>query len=282
MAKSDDPSMRYEFGRNWSRFARKSFSEERVDIARRHMLTLLQRADLAELDFLDIGSGSGLHSLAALRAGAGRVHSFDYDPDCVATTATMRGLAGDPGNWRVERGDVLDDAYIAALGQWTLVYSWGVLHHTGDVWRALANAAKTVASGGLLYIALYSADMQSDPEFWLNIKQEYNRAGALKRRRMEWWYVWVYLMNRNPLWIGHLVYRMLRHRLNRGMSLFVDIRDWLGGWPMEFVHDKDVIARLDQQGFRLLNMKTGEACSEFVFQRSAASRTDDAAGSGGR
>ena len=79
----------------------------------------------------------------------------------------LRKYAGEPENWTVERGDVLDDAFINSLGQWNFVYSWGVLHHTGDVWRALANAQRTVAENGIFYIALYSADVQTDPEFWL-------------------------------------------------------------------------------------------------------------------
>lgn len=267
MSTLDDRAMRYSFGKNWSRFARKSFSQERVDIARKHILSLLQRDSLKGLDFLDIGCGSGIHSLAARQAGAGRIRSFDYDPDSVETTKTMWHFAGEPADWTVERGDVLDDAYIASLGRWNLVYSWGVLHHTGDVWRAIDNAQKTVADNGLFYIALYSADVQTDPDFWLRIKKEYNEAGESKRRRMEWWYVWVYVMNRNPLLLPVFGYRMLRHRLNRGMSFFADIRDWLGGWPMEFVHDRDVIDRLAVHGFRLVNIKTGEACSEFVFER---------------
>jgi len=263
--------MRYEFGKNWSRFARKSFSQERVNIARKHMLSLLNREDLKGVDCLDIGCGSGLHSLAAYEAGATRIHSFDYDPDSVETTKTMWRHAGGPANWTVERGDALDTAYMEGLGRRQLVYSWGVLHHTGDVWKALENAQRTVADGGTFYIALYSSDVQTDPDFWLRIKREYNEAGEAKRRRMEWWYVWVYVMHRNPLRLPVVAYRMLRHRLTRGMSFFADIRDWLGGWPMEFVADKDVVDMMEKRGFRLTNIRTGEACSEFVFERSAQS-----------
>lgn len=259
----------YEFGKNWTRFVKRSFNEERVEIAKRHILTLIGRSDLNGLDFLDMGCGSGIHSIAAYRAGAGRIHSFDYDPDSVEATSLVRELAEKPPNWVAERGDVLDEKYIDSLGKWNFVYSWGVLHHTGDVWRALANAQRAVADGGLFYIALYSADVQPDPEFWLRIKQEYNRAGVMKRWRMEMWYMWVYVMHRRFWLLPHLIVRIIKHRLVRGMSLFADVRDWLGGWPMEFVHDKDVIDFLEgQHGFSLANIKTGEACTEFVFSRS--------------
>ncbi len=258
----------YEFGKNWTRYVKRSFSDERVEIAKRHILTLIGRNDLNGLDFLDIGCGSGIHSLAAFRAGAARILSFDYDPDSVTATGIVRQVAGEPANWVVERGDVLDDDYIDSLGKWNFVYSWGVLHHTGDVWRALANAQKTVADGGLFYIALYSADVQTDPEFWLKIKQEYNSAGPWKRWRMEWWYVWTYVMDRNVRLFRYLILRIIRHRFGRGMSFFADVRDWLGGWPMQFVHDKDVVDYLEKNhAFKLAKIKTGDACTEFLFTR---------------
>ncbi|WP_026380411.1 class I SAM-dependent methyltransferase [Afifella pfennigii] len=263
---TESSEMRYEFGKNWSRFAKKSFSQERVDIAAKHMMSLLKRDNLEGVRFLDIGCGSGIHSLAAFQAGAAEVRSFDYDPNSVETTQKMWEFAGRPDNWTIERGDVLDDAYVASLGTWDLVYSWGVLHHTGDVWKAVENARKRVAEGGTFYIALYAADVQPDPDFWLRIKQEYNQASETKRRRMEAWYVWTYMLNRRPWRLPHLGWRMVHHRMTRGMSLFTDIRDWLGGWPMEFVYDQDVIDRMKETGLQLENIKTGEACSEYVFR----------------
>jgi SAM-dependent methyltransferase len=258
---------RYGFGKNWTRFVEKSATPERVDVARRHILAFIGRDNLNGLDFLDIGCGSGIHSLAAYRAGVGKIRGFDYDENSVNATNIMRRSAGEPRNWTVERGDVLDDSYIESLGKWNLVYSWGVLHHTGAVWKAIENASKTVASGGLFYIALYSEDVQPDPQFWLDIKQKYNQASEPRRRLMEWWYVWNYIMGRNPLLIGRVFMRMLKHRFARGMSLFADIRDWLGGWPMEFTRDADVIKYLAARGFEQVNIKTGEACTEFLFRR---------------
>jgi SAM-dependent methyltransferase len=263
-------SERFEFGKNWTRYVKRSFSEERVDIARRHMLKLLKREDLKGLDFLDIGCGSGIHSMAALQAGAGEIRSSDYDPNSVQAAKMVRGYAGNPKNWVIERGDVLDENYIDSLGKWNLVYSWGVLHHTGDVWRALELAQRPVADGGLFYIALYSSDVQTDPDYWLRIKQEYNQAGAFERWRMVWWYVWEHMMAKKISHFPIVFMRMVNYRFSRGMSLFSDIRDWLGGWPMQFVADKDVIDLLEQKhGMKLLNIKTGEACTEFVFERLA-------------
>lgn len=260
---------RYEFGKNWTRFVKKAVNAERVEIAKKHLLAFIKRDDLKGLDFLDIGCGSGIHSLAAYQAGAGRIHSFDYDADSVNAASLIRRGSSGPASWTIEQGDILDDGYVASLGRWNFVYSWGVLHHTGDVWRAVENASKTVADDGLLYIALYSEDVQTDPQFWLELKQKYNRASPIGRLKLEWWYIWTYLMGRNLRYFPDLLRHIVRYRLSRGMSQFADIRDWLGGWPMQFTRDADVIKFLEERGFSLTNIKTGEACSEFLFRKSA-------------
>lgn len=269
MTKSEE--MRFEFGRNWRNFVQSKFTQERVDVARQRILQFIGRDSLKGLDFLDIGCGSGLHSLAAFQAGAGRIHSLDYDPQSVAATRLLWERAGKPANWTIERGDVLDNAHVARLGHWSFVYSWGVLHHTGQMWRAIANAQSTVADGGLFYIALYSADADFQPskEFWLEVKQRYNRASEFGKRKMVWWYVWNYVLYRKLSNTPDLVRRALQYKFQRGMDLFADIRDWLGGWPMEYAGDQETVDFLEQKhGFALANVATGQACSEFLFRRS--------------
>jgi 2-polyprenyl-6-hydroxyphenyl methylase/3-demethylubiquinone-9 3-methyltransferase len=261
------PRERYEFGKNWRRFVERKADQERIAIAKEHILSFIKRDDLNGLDFLDIGCGSGIHSLAASQAGANSVHSFDYDRESVAATELMRRRAPDASKWVVEQGDVLDAHYVAALGKWNFVYSWGVLHHTGDVWRAIDNAAKTVADGGLFYIALYSEDVQQDPQFWIDIKRKYNEVSQFGRWRLEWWYIWNYEMNQKISRFGHVMKRIAEYRLTRGMDLFADVRDWLGGWPMQFTRDGDVISYLIERGFSVVNIKTGEACTEFLFAK---------------
>src|SRR3954468_18473496 len=138
---------RFGFGANWARFLL-HLDEQRIEDAERSLQQMLGLPSRQGLPFLDPGSGSGLVSLAARRLGA-TVHSFDYDPQSVACTRALRQkfFAGDP-RWVVESGSVLDADYLKALDRWDIVYSWGVLHHTGDQWRALANASALVADGG--------------------------------------------------------------------------------------------------------------------------------------
>ena len=123
------------------------FDDERIDEACKSLRRMLGVETLARRSFLDTGCGSGLFSLAA-QPGAARVVSFDYDPNSVACAVELRRrYFPEASNWTIEQGSVLDDAYIERLGQFDVVYSWGVLHHTGDMWHALANAPRRSRPG---------------------------------------------------------------------------------------------------------------------------------------
>src|SRR5207302_10440486 len=127
---------RFEFGKNWGRFL-EVLDDERIGEAEESLKKMLEVEGLAGKSFLDIGSGSGLFSLAARRLGA-RVHSFDYDPQSVACAAELRRrYFPNDEDWVVEPGSALDEAYLNRLGTFDIVYSWGVLHHTGAMWQAL-------------------------------------------------------------------------------------------------------------------------------------------------
>ena len=98
---------RFEFGKNWSAFL-SVLDDERIATAVESLKKMLECDDLAGKTFLDIGSGSGLFSLAARRLGA-KVHSFDFDSNSFACTQELRNryFPNDP-NWRVEQGSALD------------------------------------------------------------------------------------------------------------------------------------------------------------------------------
>jgi SAM-dependent methyltransferase len=268
---ADEEALRFGFGANWADYLEKHFSEEHLAIAQRHLLNFLKLDDLKGRSFLDIGCGSGLHSLSAWRAGARPLFSFDYDPQSVATTRLLRKLEGDPADWQVVQGSVLDEAFMATVPKADVVYSWGVLHHTGEMWRAIANAGSRLQDNSLFYIALYATDAFTDPtpEYWLNIKREYNRAPVVKKRWMDWKYAWNHSI-RDNLKAGKNPLTFIRaHKKSRGMSYWHDIRDWLGGYPMEFAGNKETeIFCRERLSQSLLNIKAGEANTEFLFCRS--------------
>ena len=271
----DKDELRFGFGRNWEDFIRRNFSEERVEISRKHLLGFLGLENLKGHSFLDIGCGSGIHSLAAHRSGADSIFGFDYDQNSVNASRVCHQHAGRPSNWTITQGSVLDEAFMETqIPKASLVYSWGVLHHTGVVWRAIRNAASRVAPGGLFYIALYSedADVQPSPEFWLDVKKRYNRAGWFGRQKMLAWYIWRFMIGGDYKNIRPTLRRFKEHKHNRGMSLLVDIRDWLGGWPMEYVKDAEVARFCGELGLTPIRTQTGEACHEYLFRRSDSPR----------
>jgi 2-polyprenyl-3-methyl-5-hydroxy-6-metoxy-1,4-benzoquinol methylase len=155
---------RFEFGKNWSRFL-SLLNDKRITEAEKSLRQMLETEDLTGKSFLDIGSGSGLFSLAARRLGA-RVHSFDFDPHSVAcTTELRRRYFPDDESWTIAEESALHREYLTSLGTFDVVYSWGVLHHTGQMWQALDNAGLPVKRGGKLFIAIYD-DTGSQSARW--------------------------------------------------------------------------------------------------------------------
>jgi len=270
---SADP-VRFAFGANWSRFI-ECVDERRIDAAETSLIEMMGGADaIAGRTFLDAGSGSGLFSLAAVRIGAARVCSFDYDLNSVATTAEMKRRFGPvDANWTVERGDILDRKYVASLGRWDIVYSWGVLHHTGNMWEAISNACDLVADGGMLFIAIYN-DQGRKTRWWRKVKRLYSRnvlgRAAVITAFIPYWTLRGVLSDlirlRNP------ARRYRAYRSERGMSIIHDWIDWLGGYPFEAALPEIVFRRVRERGFSLRNLTTsggGVGCNEFLFERTA-------------
>lgn len=265
---------RFQFGKNWKDFL-EILCEERILLAEKSLKAMLGVDHLKGKSFLDIGSGSGLFSLAARRLGA-TVHSFDYDPQSVACTQELRYryFHNDLG-WTIEEGSVLNSDYLSKLGRFDIVYSWGVLHHTGAMWKALGNTAPLVATGGRLFIAIYN-DQGRASLIWLQVKKLYNKLPVYLR-----WLILIPAFIR--LW-GPTTVRDILHfqpfktwknysnQRSRGMSPWHDVVDWVGGLPFEVASPETIFDLFKAQGFNLDRLKTcagGHGCNEFVFTRLA-------------
>ena len=262
---------RFEFGKNWQRFL-SMLDESRIGEAERSLREMLRVETLAGRRFLDVGCGSGLFSLAAMRLGGAPVHSFDFDPQSVNCAESLkRRFYPDTADWTVERGSVLDAGYLRSLGEWDVVYSWGVLHHTGAMWDALANVTSLVAPGGLLFIAIYN-DQGRATRWWRRVKRFYNK-GAIGKALVCGVYFPYFaatgaaadLVNRrNPLT------RYREYRKVRGMSKLHDWTDWLGGYPFEVAKPEQIFDFYRDCGFEMIRLKTcagGLGCNEFVLRR---------------
>lgn len=261
---------RFQFGKNWRAFL-ETVNETHIHNAEVSLRTMLRQESFSGLSFLDAGCGSGLFSLAAMRLGAKRVHSFDYDPASVACTRELkRRFAPDAVNWQVERGSVLDQNYLSGLGTFDIVYSWGVLHHTGNMAQALENALIPLGKHGRLFISIYN-DQGRASRMWMKVKKLYNKLpGGLR--------FLVLIPATVVLWSPIILIDLLRkgrpfdswqnYSKNRGMSAWHDVVDWVGGLPFEVARPETIFEFYYARGLELQRLKTvgGKlGCNEFVF-----------------
>jgi len=261
----------FRFGENWKDYSR-LIDGSRVTQATMDLRRLVGDS-LAGLTFLDIGSGSGLHSAAALALGAS-VTATDIDPDSVATTTAVLERLAPAGAWVVHRRSVFELPAVWA-GRFDVVYSWGVLHHTGDMWRAIGEAAGAVAPGGCLALALYRRTLLCGP--WRVEKHWYTHASPAAQARARRLFVRAFRII-HQMRGGDPDQYMRDYASSRGMDFEHDVHDWMGGYPYESTGPVALREFLCERGFveeraflatggRMTTGVLGSGCDEFLFRR---------------
>jgi len=261
---------RFEFGANWARFLN-VLDDERVEEACKSLRDMLGMQSLVGRSFVDVGSGSGLFSLAARRLGAARVHSLDFDPTSVACTRALKTrYYPTNGGWTIEQGSALDADYLAKLGTFDVVYSWGVLHHTGSMWKALENTINLVKPGGTLFIAIYR-DQGWLSKMWRGIKRLYNASGPTRWLVTAVFCTFYFLQGvlSDVFRLRPPMRRYREYKRSRGMSRVHDWIDWIGGLPFEVATPDQIVDFCRPHGFTLQRLTTvlGHGCNQFVFTR---------------
>lgn len=265
---------RFPFGANWASYSAVAVND-RLDQAERDLLRLIDDdIELSGRRFLDIGSGSGIHSCAAARLGAS-VTAVDIDPESVRTTVRLsrrfdlsESIEANCGSvFELDRGDV---------GRFDLVYAWGVLHHTGDMWLALEKAVRMLSDqpGSRFVVALYRRTRLC--RLWRIEKSIYMRLPQWGQAtvRLMFGFVWDamrFARSGVTPW-GH----RKQYLSSRGMSYSHDLHDWLGGYPYESASPAEVFSRCGALGLtpirsflqspdRMPVGLAGSGCDEYVF-----------------
>lgn len=263
--------------------------EKKIFIARDSVVEFFGNDfNFAGKTFIDIGSGSGLFSLSAAMLGCKRVVSIDIDPLSIAATRLLRQkfayLIPNDVEWIIKEDSILNDELVENFAKSAdILYSWGVLHHTGNVELAMRNAASLVSENGVAYIALYNQTEAS--QWWLDIKNIYNSSFMPVKVLM----IIIYTM--------FLTFEDIRkgrgfnmYDKKRGMYKWTDVIDWLGGLPyepinvahtLEFwkplgfeatkvvptIYDQPVYPRRFLKKYFVYLKVVGLGCNEFLFTR---------------
>lgn len=261
---------RFSFGSNWANYLN-TLDDNKIENAAMSMKKMLGIENFEGKTFLDIGSGSGIHSLVARRLGASVV-SLDYDKQSVNCTSYLqKKFYPNDTNWEVLQGSALDEKFLQSLGKFDIVYSWGVLHHTGNMYKALENADFPVKDNGILFLSIYN-DQGHWSKYWKFVKKSFNK-NRLYKFLIKLFFITFFTIKgaiKDLFLLKNPFRRYSDYKLKRGMTIYYDLIDWIGGYPFEVAKPEEIFVYYFQKGYSLIKLKTcggGFGCNEFVFQK---------------
>lgn len=255
----------FNFGKNWKNYSLRALTDQRLDVVKDSVKDILGIESLKGKTFLDVGCGSGIFSIAAAQLGA-EVKGVDINPLCIEVSIhnAQEYTPDDQMIPEFATCNALDENQMRQLGQFDVVYAWGSLHHTGDMYRAIELTAERVAPGGTFMLAIYNKHSTSPT--WKAIKWVYNSVPGLLQRLMA-------LIGGAAIFVAKaLVTRQNPLKKERGMSFWYDVIDWMGGYPYEYASTQEIESFVAGLGFtsqRTVPATTPTGCNEFVFLKNA-------------
>lgn len=266
LSKKSKKKITFSFGKNWKKYLKK-ISKDSINNA---ILSLKQfLGDLKYNNVLDVGCGSGIFSYGMYILGAKKITSFDIDPHSIQCAKFFREKVRNPEKWHIYQGSILDKNFISKLEKSDIVYSWGVLHHTGKMWEAIKNATSLLKDEGLLYISIYNKVKLS--YIWLRVKEFYNINPILGKILMNIiFFLLLYIIS--PIMRFKNPFKLLKNYIKlRGMNPYIDIKDWLGGYPYDFATFEEILNFFDKNYPNLKLIKyiktTGNGINQFLFKK---------------
>ncbi|MDC1073056.1 class I SAM-dependent methyltransferase [Gammaproteobacteria bacterium] len=258
----------FDFGENWKHYSNAVLTQNHISEAEEAFETLTREIDLKSRNFLDVGFGQGLSAFLAAKKGA-NVTCLDINLKCEEALKSTEKFfdSSVKKNINLNIGSILDSSIIKKFKNdfprgFDVIHSWGVLHHTGNMNQAFFNCASMLAEDGFLIIAIYNRHWSSP--VWRVLKRIYCNTPVIGKKILITFFTPIIFLaklivtGKNPL------------RSARGMDFFVDIVDWVGGYPYEYasVVEIEEIGRknnLQLENVRPSNVPTG--CNEFIFRR---------------
>lgn len=257
--------MQFNFGLNWKEFSLKALSEERVESARRDFRALIGDIQLENKTFLDIGCGQGLSALIASEEHADVVcNDINHISEQLLKLNKAHFDISNPITFI--KGSILEKSIIEKIKEchteYDIVHSWGVVHHTGNMYSAIDALCNLVKKEGYLVLAIYNRHWSSP--YWKLIKYLYNKSPNLIRRMMICLFYYIIYIAK------YLVTHKSPMEKQRGMDFYYDVIDWVGGYPYEYASIQEISDYVETKGFKLVKSISAEVptgCNEMIFKR---------------
>ena len=256
----------FKFGENWKNFSN-LIDNNRLKEAVTSLKKLTNKKSLNNLSFLDIGCGSGLCSLAAIQLNCKKIYAIDQDEQSIKTTKKVLQKSRFK-KVKVEKKDLFT---LNEKEKFDIVYSWGVLHHTGNMLEAIKKSTKMVSKNGMLILALYKKTKLCN--LWKIEKYIYKSSPKVIQNFIKNLFIFLFKLAM-ILKRKNFSNYINDYKTKRGMDFYHDVHDWLGGYPYESISIEEISKIMDKFGYKMIRSFQvkkqigffGTGCDEYVFK----------------